>query len=62
MILDFVYPVPACGEVDNRPGVVSHLHYTYFSQLNLLLTIAVVIVVSKVTRKRDDAVSRVTGS
>ena len=54
MILDFVYPAPYCGDVDTRPVIVSALHYTYFSQLNLVFTSAVIVVVSLFTEKLDD--------
>ena len=61
MILDFIYPAPACGEVDTRPLVVSQLHYTYFSQLNVVLTILVIIGVSLMTGNKDQEVSKKLG-
>ena len=50
MVLDFVYPAPLCGEVDTRPLVVSQVHYTYFSQMNLVLTALVMVAVSFMTK------------
>ena len=49
MALEFVYPVPSCGETDTRPLVLSAVHYTYFSQMNMLLTALIVVVVSLLT-------------
>ncbi|ELU03811.1 hypothetical protein CAPTEDRAFT_199257 [Capitella teleta] len=46
MVLEFLYPEPSCGDFDQRPIVLSAVHYTYFSQMNMLLTAAVVAVVS----------------
>ncbi|XP_065322403.1 sodium/myo-inositol cotransporter-like isoform X2 [Gordionus sp. m RMFG-2023] len=49
MILDFVYKEPYCGQVDNRPIILSRLHYMYFAILLFWLTALVCIVVSYMT-------------
>jgi solute carrier family 5 (sodium/glucose cotransporter), member 9 len=54
MILDFIYPSPACGQQDNRPAFLTDLHYTYFSQLNLVVISLVIVVVSMMTTPPDN--------
>ena len=54
MVLDFVYSAPLCGEVDTRPAILANLHYTYFSQINLLLTGIVIVIVSMITKPRSE--------
>ena len=51
MVLDFVYPAPACGEEDTRPEVVAALlfHYMYFALFLFLWTILVVVAISLLT-------------
>ncbi|XP_003364431.2 sodium/glucose cotransporter 4 [Equus caballus] len=49
MILEFVYPAPACGEVDRRPAVLKDLHYLYFALLLCGLTAVVIVTVSLCT-------------
>ncbi|XP_041594875.1 sodium/glucose cotransporter 4 isoform X2 [Vulpes lagopus] len=49
MILEFSYPVPACGEVDLRPAVLKDLHYLYFALLLCGLTAVVIVAVSLCT-------------
>lgn len=51
MVLDFVYPEPPCFEEDNRPSVVKHVHYLYFSTMLSFITLVVVLVVSLATEK-----------
>ncbi|KAG7459457.1 hypothetical protein MATL_G00210810 [Megalops atlanticus] len=51
MLLDFVYPVPLCHEVDTRPGIVKYIHYLYFSIILSIFTLAVVVTVSLATEK-----------
>ncbi|XP_004371824.1 sodium/glucose cotransporter 4 [Trichechus manatus latirostris] len=46
MILEFSYPAPACGEVDQRPAVLKDFHYLYFALLLCGLTAIVIITVS----------------
>nr|XP_035962491.1 sodium/glucose cotransporter 4 isoform X2 [Halichoerus grypus] len=49
MILEFSYPVPACGEVDQRPAVLKDFHYLYFALLLCGLTAVVIVTVSLCT-------------
>ena len=51
MILDFVYPAPACGVEDTRPEAVKAIlfHYMYFALFLFLWTMLVVIAVSLLT-------------
>ncbi|XP_027962681.1 sodium/glucose cotransporter 4 [Eumetopias jubatus] len=49
MILEFSYPVPACGEVDQRPAVLKDFHYLYFALLLCGLTAIVIVAVSLCT-------------
>lgn len=51
MVLDFVYPEPLCFEEDNRPSVLKHVHYLYFSTMLSFLSLVVVLVVSLATEK-----------
>uniref|UniRef100_A0A667ZBA4 Sodium/myo-inositol cotransporter 2 n=1 Tax=Myripristis murdjan TaxID=586833 RepID=A0A667ZBA4_9TELE len=51
MVLDFIYPSPPCNEEDDRPGVVKHVHYLYFSTMLSVLTLLVVVIVSLATEK-----------
>lgn len=58
MVLDFVYPAPQCGDEDTRPAIVANMHYTYYGQLIIIITILVMVVVSLVTDPvKDDEVS-----
>lgn len=52
MILDFVYPKPHCGEVDNRPDIISKVNFTYFSSGLLVLSIVIILAVSFCTKKQ----------
>ncbi|RXM29220.1 Sodium/glucose cotransporter 4 [Acipenser ruthenus] len=49
MIMEFVYTVPSCGEVDNRPALVKDVHYLYFAMILLTVTAGVITVVSLCT-------------
>ncbi|CAL1594475.1 unnamed protein product [Knipowitschia caucasica] len=49
MAVDFSFPVPACGEVDTRPAVLSQVHYLYFSLILFALSALVICVVSLAT-------------
>ncbi|XP_045751378.1 sodium/glucose cotransporter 4 [Mirounga angustirostris] len=49
MILEFSYPVPACGEVDQRPAVLKDFHYLYFALLLCGLTAVVIVAISLCT-------------
>lgn len=50
MVLDFVYPAPDCGEVETRPPIVYHVHYTYFCQMNLVITSLSIVIISLLTK------------
>lgn len=54
MVLDFVYPAPDCGEPEYRPAVLYEVHYTYFSQMNLVITSLAIVIISLITKKPDD--------
>ncbi|XP_077591395.1 sodium/myo-inositol cotransporter 2 isoform X2 [Stigmatopora nigra] len=61
MVLDLIYPAPACYEADGRPAVVTSLHYLYFSTLLSLITLIVAVVVSLATEKpRAEQLDRLT--
>ncbi|XP_004025802.3 sodium/glucose cotransporter 4 isoform X1 [Gorilla gorilla gorilla] len=49
VILEFSYPAPACGEVDQRPAVLKDFHYLYFAILLCGLTAIVIVIVSLCT-------------
>lgn len=49
MILEFSYPAPACGEVDQRPAVLKNFHYLYFALILCGLTAIVMVTVSLCT-------------
>ncbi|XP_062603666.1 sodium/mannose cotransporter SLC5A10-like [Saccostrea cucullata] len=51
MVLDFVYPSPGCGKVDDRPAIVKDIHFTYFSGILLVLAAVVILLVSLVTER-----------
>lgn len=53
MVLDFVYPAPECGEPEYRPAVLYKVHYTYFSQMNLVITSLAIVIISLITKKPD---------
>ncbi|RXN19813.1 sodium myo-inositol cotransporter 2 [Labeo rohita] len=49
MILDFVYPTPQCYESDTRPEIIKYVHYLYFSIILTVLTLIVVVCISRLT-------------
>jgi len=51
MVMDFVYPEPGCGEVDDRPLIVSRIHYMYFALLLFALTGITVIIISLASKR-----------
>jgi len=53
MALDFVYPEPGCGEVDDRPLVVARIHYMYFALMLCVLTGITVIIISYAGKRPD---------
>ncbi|XP_060062618.1 sodium/mannose cotransporter SLC5A10-like [Ylistrum balloti] len=52
MILDFIYPSPKCGDVDDRPTVISKVHFTYFAAMVLVETAIVAVAVSLMTKRQ----------
>ena len=44
-VLDFVYPLPGCDEIDDRPSIVKdfHAYYHTFSQILLAFIVAAII-------------------
>ncbi|XP_071957121.1 sodium/glucose cotransporter 4-like [Antedon mediterranea] len=50
MVLDIVYPVPLCGEVDIRPTIVYQIHYLYYNCLVGAVSIICTIVISLLTK------------
>ncbi|XP_071156501.1 sodium/glucose cotransporter 4-like isoform X1 [Mytilus edulis] len=54
LILEFVYPAPACGEPETRPEILYKLHSMYFIPLLLVLTAAAIVVISMFTTKRTE--------
>jgi hypothetical protein len=53
MILDFVYPEPRCGEVDNRPVLIGCVHYMYFALILFVITGITMVVVSAFSKAPD---------
>ncbi|XP_054646672.1 sodium/glucose cotransporter 4 isoform X2 [Dunckerocampus dactyliophorus] len=49
MILEFSYEVPLCGEPDQRPAILTEVHYLYFAILLMVLTCLIVAAVSLAT-------------
>ncbi|KAM8825207.1 sodium/myo-inositol cotransporter 2 [Synchiropus picturatus] len=61
MLLDFIYPVPPCYEVDDRPAVLKYVHYLYFSIILSVITLIIVVTVSLATEEpRPEQISRLT--
>ncbi|XP_060062619.1 sodium/mannose cotransporter SLC5A10-like [Ylistrum balloti] len=52
MILDFIYPSPKCGDVDDRPTVISKVHFTYFAAMVLVETALIAVAVSLMTKRQ----------
>jgi len=53
MFLDFIYPEPGCGEIDERPLIVARIHYMYFALLLCLLTGITVVSISYAGKPPD---------
>ncbi|KAH9502755.1 hypothetical protein Btru_069709 [Bulinus truncatus] len=53
LVLDFVYPAGKCGEVDERPTIVSKVHFSYFAGIVFIVTAVVALVVSLLTKPQD---------
>nr|CAK19000.1 solute carrier family 5, member 11 [Squalus acanthias] len=61
MILDFFFTSPACGHPDKRPGVVSRVHFLYFSLILCFITLVVVVTISLLTKPpAPEQLSRLT--
>ena len=54
LILEVVYPVPNCGEVDNRPAILSKVHGFYFAQIMMFIELVVILVISMFTRQNTE--------
>ncbi|XP_077172476.1 sodium/mannose cotransporter SLC5A10 [Paroedura picta] len=50
MSLDFAHPKPGCGSPDERPSFVRDVHYLHFAAILCLLTAAVAVGISLLTR------------
>lgn len=53
LVLEFVYPTPSCGELDERPQILSKMNYLYFGVMLLFITASVIVVVSLLTSPRN---------
>eukprot|EP00057_Strongylocentrotus_purpuratus_P011653 XP_011666127.1 PREDICTED: sodium/glucose cotransporter 5-like [Strongylocentrotus purpuratus] len=51
MILDIVYPAPACGLQDDRPSIVKNVHFLYYNCIVTLVCLVVTVTVSLMTPK-----------
>ncbi|XP_047694593.1 sodium/myo-inositol cotransporter 2 isoform X2 [Prionailurus viverrinus] len=61
LALDFVYTQPRCDQPDDRPAVVKHVHYLYFSMILSAVTLITVSIVSWFTEPPSkEMVSRLT--
>ncbi|XP_061662938.1 LOW QUALITY PROTEIN: sodium/glucose cotransporter 4-like [Syngnathoides biaculeatus] len=49
MVLEFSYEVPACGEPDPRPSVLTRVHYLYFAVILMAFSRSVMVAVSLAT-------------
>ena len=49
MILDIVYPAPACGEPETRPPVVYKVHFLYYNCMVAVVSFVLTVVVSLIT-------------
>ena len=52
LICEIVYPVPQCGEPDDRPVLLSKIHSFYFSQMMMLTQVILVVAISYLTKPR----------
>ncbi|XP_050400513.1 sodium/glucose cotransporter 4 [Patella vulgata] len=53
MALDFGYGTPACGEEDNRPIIISKIHFLHFTILLFVICILATVIVSLFTEAQD---------
>ena len=54
LILEVVYPVPKCGEVDDRPAILSKVHGFYFAQMMMVIELIVIIAISMFTKRNTE--------
>ena len=50
-VLDFVYPAPLCGELDERPAMVKNFNAYYHTVTQLILAAIAIAVISCFTEK-----------
>ncbi|KAK6180211.1 hypothetical protein SNE40_012403 [Patella caerulea] len=53
MALDFGYGTPGCGEEDNRPIIISKIHFLHFTILLFVICILATVIVSLFTKAQD---------
>ena len=46
LILEVIYPVPACGVPDTRPLFLSKMHSFYYSEMMMVIQTVLIIVIS----------------
>lgn len=61
-ILDLVYPVPPCGEPDDRPLFMIYFHEYYHTASQILMAFVVAAVISLFTRRVDPQRVRIHAS
>ncbi|CAH2307346.1 sodium glucose cotransporter 5 [Pelobates cultripes] len=49
MFMEFVYPIPRCGILDERPSLLKDIHYLHFAIILCAMTVGVVVVISLLT-------------
>lgn len=49
LVLEFLHPVPPCGDPDTRPAILRSVHYLHFAVALFVLTGAVVAAGSLLT-------------
>ncbi|XP_005095447.2 sodium/glucose cotransporter 4 [Aplysia californica] len=63
MVLEFVYPGPPCGslEVDNRPSVLTEVHFLHFAIIISAVSVISTVIISLMTEPRPpEKLRRVT--
>ena len=58
LILEFIKPAPDCGKEDERLWIVSKFHYMYYALIIFWLVIAVMVVISLLTKPLPDEMVR----
>ncbi|KAL3870954.1 hypothetical protein ACJMK2_038979 [Sinanodonta woodiana] len=54
LIVELIYPAPPCGEAETRPAFLYKIHFTYFSQITMLMTGVMIVLISLFTTPRSD--------